>query len=82
MEDASLSNWFQVNDHQGNKGQKRLLGQHVYLYRYVCAHRSKCVFVFQTEYERWKYGREGGEDMGLTAVVWLEASRALHRDPF
>lgn len=59
MEDAFLSNWFQVNDHQGNKGPKDSWGD-VHVSLCLCAHGCECVFVSQTEYERWKYGREGG----------------------
>lgn len=78
MEDAFLSNWLQVNDHQGNKGLKVSWGD---VCLCLCAHRSECVFVLQAEYEGWKYGRKGGGSW-LMAVVWLEASPALHRDPF
>lgn len=64
MEDASLSNCFQVNDHQGNWGPKDSWGnvrECVRLYQRcmgLCDHRSERVFVLQTVYERWKYGRE------------------------
>lgn len=61
---------------RGIKGQKTLGAMHAC----VCAYVLIGVFVVQTEYERWKCGREGwGERV---AVVWLEASLALHRDPF
>lgn len=64
MEDASLSNWFQVNDHQGNKGPKDSWDS-VHVCLCLCPYRSECVFVLQTEYERWKYGRGLVEACGL-----------------
>lgn len=52
MEDASLSNWYQVNDHQGNKGPKESWGNACMC---VCAYVLIGLCVFGAEFERWKY---------------------------